>query len=486
MVHIHRIVAFLSLFAAAAVLAQLGSPQNTPPDDINRAAVPAAPQDNAMTDEDKTFMRQGWPGVFGLVTVRLKAGDDAPNIEFTKVLHAQGTVQWSSANAFSQTTALVFLPLMSRNPQQVDLWNELVERFAARPVQLVLITKEPESTLLPWLAQHPMSGWLLYDPAGSTGRAYGLEMPNTVYIGTDRKIIAFSHGFVPRDEELNAVLDGRVRTEPVKPDPASLREFAKNGKVLLQAEPSRMPRLDDNKPKFPPSYEVHITSSTTLGTTSTSAPDYWSVGGFDLKSIVAEAYGVDESRVDFRDAAAAGKRYDVALVLPQPEDHDAMMGRIQDALKQKFNLKIASEDEAMDVLVMTAPYGPGPKLRPAEDSMGGGFISSFGTSFALPKGQQPTPETIEKAIEQQRASNGIAMLDNISVSGVTIEDFCKVLEKGLDRKVVDETHLTGHYDFNVVRGDRTRDGFFDMLREQLGLALTPEKRDVPMLVVRSM
>jgi uncharacterized protein (TIGR03435 family) len=78
------------------------------------------------------------------------------------------------------------------------------------------------------------------------------------------------------------------------------------------------------------------------------------------------------------------------------------------------------------------------------------------------------------------------MLGNISVSGVTIEDFCKVLEKGLDRKVVDETQLTGHYDFNVVRGDRTRDEFFDMLREQLGLALTPEQRDVPMLVVRSM
>src|ERR1700761_8642020 len=54
---------------------------------------------------------------------------------------------------------------------------------------------------LPWLAQHPVSGWLLYDPAGSTGRAYGLEIPNTVYVGTDRKIMAFSHGFVPRDVE---------------------------------------------------------------------------------------------------------------------------------------------------------------------------------------------------------------------------------------------------------------------------------------------
>jgi hypothetical protein len=93
MVHIHRIVAFLSLFAAATTLAQLGSPQNTPPSDINRAAAPAAPQDNPITDEYKIFMRQERPEIFGLVTVGLKAGDDAPDIEFTKVLHAPGTAQ---------------------------------------------------------------------------------------------------------------------------------------------------------------------------------------------------------------------------------------------------------------------------------------------------------------------------------------------------------------------------------------------------------
>jgi len=325
-------------------------------------------------------------------------------------------------------------------------------------------------------------GWLLYDPTGSTGRAYGLEMPNTVYVGADRRIIAFSHRVVPRDEELNAVLDGRIRTEPVKPDPASLREFAKSGIVLLQAEQSKMPRPDDNKPRFPPSYEVHIAPSTTLGTTSTSAPGYWSVGGFDLKAIVAQAYGVEETHVDFRDAAAAGKRYDVALVLPKAEDHDAMMRRIQDALKEKFNLKIASEDEAMDVYVVTAPYGPGPKLRPAGESMGDFTGSSSG--FALPEGLQDTPENTKDAMDKKRVSRGITV-DSISVSSGTIEDFCKELEDGLDRKVIDETHLTGRYDFNVIRGDRSRDEFFDMLREQLGLALTPEYRDVPMLVVRS-
>lgn len=426
-------------------------------------------------------MRRRRPGVFGPVTVNLKAGDDAPNLEFKRVLHAPGAAQWSSANAFSQTMALVFLPQLSPNPEMVDLWNQVVERSAARAIQLVMITGERESTLLPWLAQHPVDGWVLYDPSGATGRAYGLEIPDIVYIGANRKIIGFSAAIVPQDDELDAVLEGRIRTEPVKPDPASLREFAKSGKVLLQAEPNRMFRLEDNKPAFPPSYEVHIAPSTAQGTTSTSAPDYWSLGGFELKSIIARAYGVDESRVDFRDAAAAGKRYDVALVLPKAEDNDAMMRRIQDALKKKFNLNIASEDQPMDVYVVTAPYGPGPQLRPS-DSMGGSILAS--SNFVLPKGQQPTPENMQAAMDRHVASGGIAVGD-ISVFGGSIDAFCRQLESGLDRKVVNETHLTGGYDFKVVRGDRTRDEFFDMLREQLGLRITPEQRDVTMLVVRS-
>ena len=274
-------------------------------------------------------MRHGRPGLFGPVTVSLKAGDDAPNVAFTKVLHAPGAAQWNSSNAFSQTTVLVFLPNISCNLQQVELWNGLVARFVARPIQFVMIASEPESTLLPWLAQHPVSGWLLYDSAGAAGRAYELELPNIVYVGTDRRIIGFREGFgfVPGDEELDAVLEGRIVTVPADSAPGSLRELAKSGKVLLRAEPSKMPDFTEHKPKFPPSYEVHIAPNTILGTTSNSAPDYWSVGGFDLKSIVAQAYGVEESRVDFQDAATAGKRYDVALVLPIAEDHDVMMRR---------------------------------------------------------------------------------------------------------------------------------------------------------------
>src|SRR5271170_554521 len=74
-----------------------------------------------------------------------------------------------------------------------------------------------------------------------------------------------------------------------------------------------------SKPGFPPSYEVHISPTTLeVGSTSgSSAPDYWTMRGFDLKTLIARTYGFDISRVDFPDTNAAKKRYDMALVLPK-------------------------------------------------------------------------------------------------------------------------------------------------------------------------
>ena len=58
--------------------------------------------------------------VFGAVSVRLKAGDFAPDIVFTKVLEPTGG-SWSSADLSGKTTVLVFFPLVSRNPQPMTM-----------------------------------------------------------------------------------------------------------------------------------------------------------------------------------------------------------------------------------------------------------------------------------------------------------------------------------------------------------------------------
>src|ERR1035437_4282685 len=44
------------------------------------------------------------------------------------------------------------------------------------------------------------------------------------------------------------------------------------------------------KPDIPPSYEVHVSPSSTSGTTGSEGPDYF---GFDLKAVVAKVYGKD-------------------------------------------------------------------------------------------------------------------------------------------------------------------------------------------------
>ena len=83
-------------------------------------------------------------------------------------------------------TVLVFYPDTSHNLQSVIRWNALVQQFAGKPIQFAWITGEQESSLLPWLQQHPVNGWVFYDPEGSTGRAYGMDIDAAVIIGADR------------------------------------------------------------------------------------------------------------------------------------------------------------------------------------------------------------------------------------------------------------------------------------------------------------
>jgi uncharacterized protein (TIGR03435 family) len=435
-------------------------------------------------------MGPGLNGFFGPVSARPKAGDPAPDLLYTKVLHSPGSsadpAPWTSANFSGQVTVITFFPDTTDNLQAATRWNTLVTQFANKPVQFVWITGEKEASLLPWLDEHPVEGWVLLDAEGETGRAYGLEMPETVIIGLDHNIVGFDEGIQPTKEVLNAALEGRIRTEPVKPAPAAREASLKSRMVLLKAEPQRMPAMEDHKPKFPPSYDVHITPSTEDGTFSTSGDEYWSVRGFSLKMLIAETYdmGMEPGRIDFADASAAEKRYDVALVLPEEESHNAMMRRVQEALQEKFNLTIAAETRATEVYVVTAPKGPGPSLHPVKSS-DGGFGGSSHAAFAWksPDGRPPTAKDLQELMEKQKASSGFEV-SSISVDGGTIADFCRTLEGGLDRPVVDETHLTGRYDFEVNRGDHTQDEFFAMLADQLGLVVAPGVRNVSVVVVR--
>jgi uncharacterized protein (TIGR03435 family) len=469
-----------SICSFVAVLFLLTTPQ------LRAQGIAAA--DNSGSTALRNVMGPGPNGFFGLVSARPKAGDPAPDIVYTKVLHSPGSsadpAPWTSANFSGQVTVIAFFPDTTANLQAVTRWNTIVNQFSNKPVQFVWITGEKEASLLPWLVQHPVQGWVLLDAEGETGRAYGLEIPEGVIIGADHNIVGFDATMEPRAEVLNAALEGRIRTEPLKPEAAAMEAFLKSGAVLLKAEPERMRAFGDHKPKFPPSYDVHIAPSTEEGTSSTGGADYWSVGGFSLKMLIAKTYDMEMEvdRIDFPDASAAEKRYDVALVLPEGESHNAMMHRVQEALEKKFNLTITPETRATDVYVLTAPKGPGPSLHSTQSS-GGGFMSSSVLEWKSADGRPPTAKDLQDLMEKQKATSGIEV-SSISVAGGTVADFCRTLEQALDRPVIDETRLKGRYDFEVNRGDHSKDEFFAMLADQLGMIATPAVRDVSVVVVR--
>jgi hypothetical protein len=225
-------------------------------------------------------------GVFGVVSVRLKEGDFAPGIVLAKVLEPAGG-SWNSADFSGKTTVLVFFPLGLAQPS-ADSGVECGGR-ALRWHAGAIITSEKESSLLPWLAQHPVSGSVLYDPDGQTGRAYGLEMPDMVYISADHEIVGFQQGIVPDDRTLNAVLEGHITTTRPKPDMASVKAFLASGLAPLDAESSRMPRPEDQRPQFPPSDVLHVSlAKDELGSGNSSGDDFWSLQGFTSKSLIAE------------------------------------------------------------------------------------------------------------------------------------------------------------------------------------------------------
>jgi len=415
----------------------------------------------------------GQAGLFGPVSNPLKAGDIAPDVLFSKILNASGPASWSPSNLSGPVTVLTIFPDTSHNPDAVSRWNALVEQFAGKPVQFVWITGEDESSLVPWLAEHPLQGWVLHDPKGETGRSYGMEIPSAVIIGAVRKILGFDSSMVPQAETVTAALDGRMTTTPPKRDMAEFKAFMESRKVLVQAEPYRMPRPDDHKPNFPPSNTLHVTPSGKEGESGNYAgPGFWSLNGFTLKKLIAEVYSLNPIRIHLPASLDNGTRYDFSLVLPEAESKEQMYERFRQGIQDYFHVTATREEQLLDAYVVTALDRKPPAAKTRTEESWGGFSS--GVEF----------ETIDVAggddLFAEPKPVAISAIRSIGIEG-TADDFCRTLEMTLDRPVVNETHLEGQFEFNVKTSETKQNDFLQRLRDQLGLVITEVQRNVEIL-----
>jgi uncharacterized protein (TIGR03435 family) len=397
-------------------------------------------------------------GIFGSVTAHLKAGDLAPDLVFTKILNASSAAPWRSANLSGQMTVLAFFPDTSHNLQSVSRWNALVDQFADKPVQFVWIIGEKESSLLPWLQKHPIKGWVFHDPLGATGRSYGLEDLSAAIIGNDRRIVGFDQMIVPDSDTINAALQGR-RSEN------------------LDAEPLRMPRADEHKPDFPPSYTLHISPAKDETRGDFSNGTFHSFRGPTLKVVISQLYEINTIRIHLPPALDDDKRYDFALVLPEPESQESMNNRIRQGIEDHFRVKVTREERLLDVYIVAAPNGNPPEKARLEDPEKTSGIKMGSVQVQAPKAAAKPHQFVgfPKAV-------GISAIRGISVDG-TVDDLCRTLEIALDRPVVNETNLQGDFAFCVKASDGPENDFLERLRDELNLTITPAQRSIEIVVL---
>lgn len=227
-------------------------------------------------------------------------------------------------------------------------------------------------------------------------------------------------------------------------------------------------------------YEARI-EPTTMAADSTSmqtGADTWIARGFDLKTLIAQIYDIDVRRVDVQ-GADADARYDVSLSLPTEVDQDSMQRMLADALGKKFGLTIKTESRAMDVYVLSAPNGAGAELHkhvfPAPRKSALAKLVGLGSA-------DDADDDSGRITYTGRDCSGVTS-GGISVSGGTISDFQRTLEPDLDRVMLDETNLSGSYDFKI--GTYVNQSqLFQLLHEQLGLVVTPAQRKVTVVAVR--
>jgi uncharacterized protein (TIGR03435 family) len=199
--------------------------------------------------------------------------------------------------------------------------------------------------------------------------------------------------------------------------------------------------------------------------------------GFTLQALVAAAYSLTPRAIAGGAVWTDSDRYDILALTPggiQP-NQDEQMAMLRKLLTDRFQLAFHRESKELAVFAITVAKG-GPKLKPS----------------AAPPGAIPYLTNTVYPEEK----GGVHIL--LPARNATMAQFAEEMQRGVvDRAVVDQTGLSGPYDFdlewtpddsqfggNLPRSlEPSKASLFVAMQEQLGLRLEATRGPVQVLVI---
>lgn len=141
------------------------------------------------------------------------------------------------------------------------------------------------------------------------------------------------------------------------------------------------------------------------------------------------------------------------FVAKMPDQREDLFEQIAvPALGACLGLSISRENVEAEVYVLTTPNGPGPELEQVPTASGG--------------------------------HNGYQTPTELFATGSDFEWLVKELETRLGRLVIDETGYSGPWNWDLRFEPNNVESLRQAAGEQLGLVLTPERREIEMVVIR--
>lgn len=370
----------------------------------------------------------------------LKAGNSAPPLGFKQLLQAPPGVRGTWGELKGQAVVLEFWATWCGGcVDNIPHINELAAEFKSRPIQFISVTDETDFDLVRhFLTRHPIMGWVAFDDESSTFKRYGVEgRPQTVLVdrnGTVKGITNVPLSVTP--QVLNDLLEGAPLNFPIQPMPPPMGFEAEAPAPLVQI-------------MIRPAAPVSV-SGYSPGAVLDKNGRYEEYG-MTLRALLSNIHEIPENLIDVPEWCSR-TRYDLSIVTPQHQEalRDPLLARTVDAI---FQLKVHTETKPTRVYVLGRLDGHEPKLRATS--------SKEKLAYWIPK-------------------KGQAQLTAASVQSIA-----RIAQFVFGAEIVDETGLTGRYDFDLNYDPSHPGTFAQSVRDQLGLNLAEGQRNLVHLVVDS-
>ena len=166
--------------------------------------------------------------------------------------------------------------------------------------------------------------------------------------------------------------------------------------------------------------------------------------GASLVNLIMVAWETDSFHLDLRLPSTPSQKYRFAAVVPKGRE-PVLLPSLRDAIQRTFAISADWQELEREVLVLKSA----------------------------------------KALEESSSQEVFMfMRGNITLKGQSVGKLAATLPNWLKSIVVDETGLTGKYDFTLQYRSDSPEILLDDLRSKYGLTLMPAKRKVRILVTK--